>query len=296
MQGLDWNDLRLILAIARTGSLAGAARQLGINHSTVFRRLNACEQAMGVRVFDRLPEGYIASAAGEEVLRHAESAEQAVLGLERAVSGRDFRLSGRLRVTTAPALATDYLAAYVADFRTQYPEIEIEIAVGDRDYDLARREADVALRASTQPPDYLVGTRVLGLRWHVYAGEAYLARRDPPLSTAELNGHDLIGADPSLLRLPVFGWMEKHIDASCIVARSNHLDTMAALAAAGLGLALLPGDQHKPALRRLFTLDPPFEAGLWLLTHPDLRNLARVKAFMHFLRERLRADPRLRDA
>src|SRR5687768_10190489 len=118
---VDWNDLGLMLAIARGGSLAAAARTLGLNHSTVFRRLNAFEDRLGVRLFERLPEGYAPTAAGEEIRRHAEQVEASVHALERTVAGQDFALSGDIRVTTAPNLANDYLAAYLADFRRDYP-------------------------------------------------------------------------------------------------------------------------------------------------------------------------------
>jgi len=289
-QTVDWEDLRYLLAIGREGSLAGAARQLGVNHSTVFRRLQQAEARLGLRAFERLPEGYVPTAAGEAVLAEAARMDEAADALARRVAGSDVRLSGRIRLTTAPNLAADYVAGYLPAFAARYPDIRIEIAVGDRDYDLARREADLALRATAAPPDFLVGRKVCELAWWVCAGDAY---PDPPRSMAELGAHPLIGAEASFLRVAPFAWLEKHFGEERIVARANDLNTMAALAIAGVGIALLPSDQSRAGLRRLFPLQPAFPAALWILTHPDLRRVARIQAFSEFLSARLRDDPRL---
>lgn len=288
---IAWDDLRLLLAIARAGSLSGAARALQVNHSTVFRRLQAAEAALGVRVFERGAEGYRPTLEGEEIVRHAERMDAEVLALERTVAGKDFRLAGSVRLTAPPHLARDYVAPLLPDFRHRQPDIVVELLVGDREYDLARREADLALRATAAPPPYLVGRRVLDLPWWVFAAESWLA----PLPTAAdaLGGFPLIGAEASLLRLPVFAWLEATHGAASVVARASELDTMAAMARAGLGLAALPVDQRQPGLRPLFALDARFTAGLWLLSHPDLRHLQRLRVFADYLADALRADPRL---
>lgn len=293
MQLENWDDLRHLLAIGREGSLAGAARALGVNHSTVFRRLNSAEQRLGVRLFDRRPEGYAPTAAGEEVLRQAQRITESIEAIERAAVGRDFRLTGTVRLTTAANLAVDYVAPLLPEFLAVYPDVRVEIAVGDRDYDLARREADLALRATSQPPDYLVGRKVCELAWWVCASPTYLSRARAPLSMQHLGEHALIGAEASFLRLPIFGWLQARYGDAPILARANDLNTMAALARAGLGLALLPSDQVRDGLTRVCPVEPAFPAALWLLTHPDLRRTARVRAFIDFLYERLRADPRL---
>jgi DNA-binding transcriptional LysR family regulator len=289
----SWDDLRYLLAIGREGSLNGAARRLGVNHSTVFRRLNGSEARLGVRLFERHTDGYAPTAAGEEVLRHAQRIEESIDAIGRSAAGRDVQLSGSIRLTTAANLAVDYVAGYLPQWLERYPEIRIEIAVGDRDFDLARREADVALRATTLPPEYLVGRKVRDIQWWVFGGERYLARQPRPQAMGDLAAHALIGAEASFLRLPVFGWLQaRHGDAP-VVARANDLNTMAALAQAGVGLALLPSDQVRPGLERLFPVEPAFPAALWLLTHPDLRRVVRIRVFIEYLSERLRADPRL---
>ncbi len=292
-ESLDWNDLRYFLAIAATGTLAGAARRLGVNHSTVFRRLNALEERLAVRLFDRLPQGYVLTAEGDEVRRHAQQVDDAVNALDRAVAGRDFRLGGSIRVTTPAKIATDYLVHYLPEFAERYPDIQVEVAVGDHDFDLTRREADVALRATANPPEFLVGRPVADLPWYVCASKGFIARHGRPRDMSEVGRFPLIGADESFRRLAVFAWQHRAYPRERIVMRANHLGVMAAMAMQGLGLAFLPVDQYDPELQHLFPVEPQFTGQLWLLTHPDLRQVARVRVFMDFLHGKLRADPRL---
>lgn len=289
----DWNDVQVFLAIARGGSLAAAARALKVNHSTVFRRLNAFEDALGVRLFERLPSGYALTPEGESIRTEAEAVEGNVIALERKIAGRDFALRGDIRITTPHGLAVGFVAQYLPDFIARYPGIRIEIAASDSDFDLTRREADVALRATNQPPEHLVGRQVASLCWWVYASASYMERMGQPEGMDDLAQHRVIGADAAFQRLPVFAWLARNLPDDAIIARTGDLDSMAALAREGVGVALLPSDRHSPQLQRLFPVEPRFSGQLWLLTHPDLRHVARIKTFMEFLTERLRNDPRL---
>jgi len=288
----DWNDLRVFLAIARGGSLNAAARQTGLNHSTVFRRLNALEESLQVRLFERQAQGYRLTAEGEAIKPEAEAVEGAIHALERKVAGRDYALGGDLRVTTPVGLATAYLARYLPEFTAQYPGIRVDILAADNDFDLSRREADIALRATNRPPEDLVGRKVVSSVWSVVGSNAYLRRHGRPKSMADLHDQALIGAERGFQRLPVFAWLHRHFADERFVVRSSELMSMVALAEQGMGLAFLPGDFSHASLKTLFPIEPRFESTLWLLTHPDLRHLGRVKAFMDFFTEKLRADPR----
>jgi DNA-binding transcriptional LysR family regulator len=289
----DWNDVQVFLAIARGGSLAAAARTLKVNHSTVFRRLNAFEDALGVRLFERMASGYALTPEGESIRAEAEAVEANVHALERKIAGRDFALRGDIRVTAPHGLANGFLAQYLPDFIARFPGIRVDIDASDAALDLSRREADVALRATSAPPEHLVGRRVAVLRWWVCGSLGYRERMGFPAAMDGLAAHRVIGATTDFQRLPVFAWLAAHLPDDTIVARAADLETMAALAREGIGLALLPSDQHLPDLLRLFPVEPRFAVELWLLTHPDLRHVARVRAFMDFLVERLRDDPRL---
>ncbi len=271
---MNWNDLKICLAIAEAGSLAGAARALGINHSTVFRRLNALEDDLKLRVFDRLPEGYVPTPVGERMIELAEEADTAVQAIERELAGQDLEPTGLVRLTTAPNLARTIVPRAVSALRKSHPGIVVETLVGDSDYDLNRREADIALRATTRPPGHLVGRRLTGLSWWI-CGRAS-SRRRAPKSADALAGLPLIGADAAMMRLESFQWLETNYRDD-IVARANDLSTMAALTVAGVGYSLLPSDQDVRGLRRHCRVDH-IDAELWLLTHPDLRKVRRIRA------------------
>jgi len=271
---MNWDDLKTFLAVADAGNLAGAAIRLRRNHSTVFRRLNALEEDLNARLFDRLSTGYVLTPVGERMLELARQIEMLTHGIEREVAGRDLAPSGSVRLTTAPNIARTIVPLIVRRLRQSHPGIVVETASGDTDYDLNRREADIALRATSQPPEHLIGRRLMELHWWVCASSS--ARGKLPRDPEDLAGHPLIGADNALMRLEVFHWLHARHRGQ-IVARANDLSTMASLARAGVGLAMLPSDQQESGLKRLFRL-PDFGGELWLLTHPDLRNVQRIRA------------------
>ena len=272
---MNWNDLNVFLTIADTGSLVDAAKKLGQNHSTIFRRLNALEENLKIRLFDRLKSGYQLTPIGERALVLARNAESAIMDIEVELAGHDMRPSGNVRVTTPPNIGRTILPHAVSALRNSHPQIHVEIVVGDTDHDLSRREADIALRATSKPPEHLVGKRVAEkLRWWL-CGPGDTPKHQQPQSLDDLADFPLISADDSLKRIEAFQWLEKHYH-DAIVARASDLTTMAALAKAGIGYALLPPDQIEEGLQRYFPL-PNIIAELWLLTHPDLRNIQRVK-------------------
>jgi len=286
---MDWNDLPYFLAVAEGGNLSRAASRLGVNHSTVFRRINAMEQRLRVRLFERLSEGYVLTEAGRQALDFARQAEESVDALERVVAGRDVALIGQIRMTTAPDLARLYVAPCLSRFAEIHPAIRVEVAVADSDYDLGRREADLALRATTAPPEHLVGRRVGDLIWRAWASPAYLQREGRPDAMGSLKSHRLIGSDAGFLRLAVFSSVHRRYPPESFAATAGDLSTMGAMAAEGIGVAFLPHDPTGGRLEPLFPLDPPHHSTLWILTHPDLRNVARIRVFTEFLHSHLRS-------
>lgn len=288
----DWNDLRSFLAIARQGSLQGAARTLAVNHSTVFRRLNALEARLGVRLFDRSPRSYALTVAGEHMLASAERVENEILRLERRLLGGDVRLAGTLRVTTTDTLVHGLLGPHLRAFRTACPEIELELITGNAFFDLSKREADVALRPSRHPGDAMVGRKLAAIAVALYGSRDYLAERSRPASEAELTEHALITGDASLGHLPATRWLARHVTRAAAVLRCNSWLSQFAAVRAGLGLAALPcflGDRA-PELVRVLPPEPSLSGELWLLTHPDLRRTARVRAFIETLARGIRRE------
>ena len=289
---IDWDDLRIFNAIAAAGSLRAASRHLAVNHSTVFRRLNRLEQAMGARLFDRLPQGYVLTGTGEALREHVRRIGDEVDVLQLRLMGQDHRPSGTIRVTAPDNIAYTYLPRHFAAFQSEYPGIVLELMVGGESLDLSRREADVAVRATQKPPAHLIGRKVCSLAWAFYASPDYLERSGAPASQADLAGHRLIAGEGALAQLPAMRWMDKH-HAEQIVARGNTLNAISALAVAAVGIALMPDDQLKPELERLFSLKPKVVSDLWILTHPELRRTERVRLLVRFLLQRLREDDRL---
>lgn len=284
---LGWDDLRLALAIGRAGTLAGAARALALNHSTVFRRLGTLEAQIGVRLFERFRDGYTPTAAGEEVIALAGRVDTGVTDLERRLAGRDLRPSGAVRVTTTDTLV-ELVTPMLAAFRCAHPEITLELAASNAIFNLSRRDADVAIRPVSEPPDLLVGRRVATVAFAIYGAPAYLKKRPARLPFAQ---HDWAGPDDSLAHLKPARWIESTLPQERIVYRASSLLALQYAARAGLGLAPLPcymGDAD-PALRRAAAPMPEFETGLWLLTHPDLRRVARIRAFLDFMAPALAA-------
>jgi DNA-binding transcriptional LysR family regulator len=286
---LDWNDLRTVLAVARAGSLAGAARALELRHSTVFRRIEQAEARLGTRLFERARSGWAPNAQGEAVARAAAEMESAALGAERAISGADARLEGTIRIATSEMLAAYLLLPLLRRFLIEHPGIEIECDVSNRNVDLTRREADMALRATLQPPETLVGRRIAVMRYAVFASKAVLGRRRGAPVLAEL---PWVGFDERISHFRIAKWFAEALPQ---VRPQVRLDSMSALmkaAAAGIGAALLPtfAASQEAALVRVTTPIEGPEMGLWLLNHPDVRGNARVRALTAYLAQAAPAE------
>lgn len=168
-QSLRWDDLRVVQAIAEAGSLSGAGRRLGASHATVFRRLNAIERRLGVALFERSRTGYAPTPAGEDLAATATRVAAEVHGAERRVAGRDLSLSGTIRVTTTDTLLVGLLSPIFAGFQRTHPETTLEVAVSNQLFNLSQRDADVAVRPSSSPPEHLVGRRIGTIDQAVYA-------------------------------------------------------------------------------------------------------------------------------
>jgi len=293
---MNWDDLRFLLAIGRAGTLTGAARELSVNHSTVSRRLQAVEENLGTRLFDRLPHGYVATASGERVLSIASEVETKIHHIDRELVGADARLSGTLRVTTLDLLGDRYMRHFAA-FIERYPGVDLELCIDDIPRSLTRREADVALRLSNGPPEHLVGRRLAHAEFALY-GTRELVSREPDADP--IDGTDLT----ALMALPWMAyaermgarvtakWMKEHVPDARIACRIDSSTGMVNAVRAGLGLGFLAcviGDDD-PNLVRLRPPEPNFGMDLWILTHPDLRTTARVKAFMDHLAEAVARD------
>lgn len=277
---IAWDDFRLVRAIAQTGSLAGAADLLTVNHSTIFRRLGALEEQIGSRLFERARSGYVPTATGEEMVKLAERMGEEVAAVERRITGRDLRPSGELRVTTNDSMLVHMLTPVFASFRAAYPEIRLDVVVANQPLSLSKRDADVAIRASDRPGDILVGRRIASIAWGVYARPDLLSQNR--LEPGDLRKHQWIGFSDTLGSIKPAKWLRERVGEDRLVYRLNSVLGLAEAALAGIGLTVLPCfiGASTPGLVRLMGPEPEMESGLWLLTHPDIKSTARVRSFM----------------
>ena len=275
----DWDGLRVFLAVARAGSLRGAARALGVNHATVTRRLTALEVALGTQLFDRTPDGLSASQAGEDLLSSAERIEEEMFRADRLISGRDAAPSGLVRLSMPYALMRGFLAPEIAAFSRQFPGIELEIELTDSFSDLARREADVSIRMAFEVTDDVVGRRLARYSKAIYAA----TDEELPAAWIGWSGE----TDPAWIRNTPFP------DLPLRHRLPTHALQIEA-AKAGLGLTMLPCflADPEPGLVRAPGADPIPDRSIWLLLHNDLRNSARVRAFVDFMVPAIRSHRR----
>jgi DNA-binding transcriptional LysR family regulator len=279
------DDLRLIRAIGEARSLTGASRRLAVDHSTAFRRLGAVETRFCAHLFERARGGYTPTLAGEAALAAATRILDDLGDLERRLAGEDLRPSGIVRVTTTDTLLELTAPIFVA-LRAERPEITIELVVANSFLTLTKRDADIAIRPAAAAPEILVARRLATLATAPYAAQTYLARR--PASTP-LAAHDWIGFEESLAHLRSARWVDANVPNDRIVYRANSLLAVRAAARAGMGIAALPcyvGDPD-PGLQRVHAPLPDMEVALWLVTHPDLRRVARVRMVLDFLARQL---------
>jgi DNA-binding transcriptional LysR family regulator len=287
----DWNDLRLVLAVQRVGSLTGAALALSIDHSTAFRRLKGLEKRIGVRLFERLPGGvYEATEAGARMAAAAERMEDEALALDRAIEGVDHKPAGRLRVTCSETLAFARLTGHLAAFRRAYPGIFVELAIENRTLSLTRREADVALRPIRPRESDLWGRKLAGVAWTVYGTPDLVAALGPLAGPEEVGGGPIIGWEQGTTRLTAADWLDRAMAGTAPVYRTGSLVNQAIAASEGMGLALLPcylGDGMDGLVRALAEPIAEVAGELWIVTHADLKATARVRAFFDTVGEAL---------
>jgi DNA-binding transcriptional LysR family regulator len=294
----DWNEPRLVLAVQRASRLTGAAKALGIDHSTAFRRLNALEARLGVRLFERLPGGaYRATTAGERMAAAAERMEDEALAIDRDIAGRDHRLSGRLRITSSETLAYRKLTRHLAAFRRTHPGIVVELVVDNRVLSLSRREADIALRPMRPKEGDLWGRKLADVAWTVYGAIAYLEKSGGAVSSSkDLGRHPLIGWEETVGGIMAADWLNRTVSGEAFVYRTNSLVNQFVAAKAGIGLALLPcylGDDDSDLGRALPMPVPDLAGELWIVTHADLKGTARVRAFFDLVGEGLAREHNL---
>jgi DNA-binding transcriptional LysR family regulator len=287
----DWDDVRYFLTLQRHATLAAAGAALSLDPTTVGRRLVKLEDELGARLFDRTPNGYVLTEAGHRLLPRAERIEREALGVERDVAGEDQRLEGVVRLTATEMLTTRFIAPQLRRFRERYPEIQLELQCTNLDVNLARREADIALRLSRPTQEDLIIKRLSFIHLGLYASLDYVDRFGLPRES--LAGHQMILFANTRPFRRENEWIESHMDGARVALRSDSVSATYSATVAGTGIGLLPCQvaDHDRHLVRVPVDGAPEPRQIWQAVHKDLRDSARIRAVLDFLGKALMTPP-----
>lgn len=284
LQAMDWDDIKVFLAVARAGSLGGAARALGQSQPTMGRRLKAFEEKLGMPLFQRSAAGFLLTDLGQEVLSHAEQMEEEALGFARRLAGQGEQLQGLIRVSSSDWFGLHVLAPVFASFRQRHAGVCIELVTDSRLFSLARREADLVFRIRPFEGAEVVQRRLMTLDYALYG-----AAGQPAPSWGDGEGLSVITMDTAFAEMPDAQWLQRVLPRAQVAMRSNNREVQAALCAAGCGWTVLPrllGDAH-PGLQRADFAEAPLGREVYVGYHRDMRRLGRLQALLAHVVDRL---------
>lgn len=292
MDRIDWNDIAYFLAVCRAGSLSAASRVLGVEHTTVGRRISALEKALGSRLFDRSRDGYVATTRGAEIRALAEDMETAADSLVRRGVGGDTRVAGTLRITATETMCAEFLAPSLPRLMARHPELRIEAVADNSNLSLARREADIALRMSRPEGGALVARAIATVGYGVYAAKTFCKKYDLVPGRFEPDLHPVVGFDDTGADFPASKWLV----AACAAVGtqpafvSNSLFSQYAAVASGIGAGVLPCYMGESDSRLVCLLGPSrvVSRNLWIVYHRDVRELVRLRVVADFIIEEAR--------
>jgi len=282
---LDWNDVRYALAVGRCGSLASAARALGVDQTTVSRRLRVLESGIGTPLFERLKGLMAPTPAGIALMERGARIEREIAALRHLAADHQAQVQGVTRITAVDAIVSHYLARHLATLRARHPGLAVELIGSSKTLDLSRREADIAIRLARPESGDLVVRRLATLAYGVYGTEEVPAADD-------WSARNWVAYEHSLAQVPEMRWLSACVGDDRIVFRCNNMDALATAVADGLGLGVLPrlvGARHA-SLRCLSGDQPVLRREMWLAVPRELRHVPRIRAVSDWLVERFRAD------
>jgi len=279
----DWDDLRVVLAAAQTGSLVGAARSLGVKHSTVGRRLDALEAALGLRLFLRDRQGLTLTEAGTRVLDQASEMQRLAVGIEKTMAQPDDAVRGTVRLTRSESF-TQFLVRRLAALRAQHEELIVEVLTTNAPVDLLNRQADIAVRFIATSEQSLMQRRIGTIGWSLYASKAYIAAHGRPPSASDLRGHRVVGYDTPMSGVPGAQWLEEHGAGTRVVMKADSLIAVMNAVAMGMGLGVIPCFLES-ADANLVRLDNQVlgTRTAWLAAHADVARIPRVRTVIDFV-------------
>ncbi len=290
-RGFDWNDLRFFLAVAQVGTLTGAARRLGTDHATVSRRISALEAAIGAKLFERTPQGYLTTLSGERLIAHAEAMEAEAIAATEGVGRPEAGISGTLRINTLEGFGNSFLAPRIGRFAERHPRLRLELVMIQQIVALSRREGDVAIGLAPPKESRFVTTRLTDYRLGLFAAPAYLARHPAITARRDLEGHAFVGYVDDLVFTRGLDYLDEVLPGLKARIQSSSLVTQRTITEEGHGLCVLPlfMTRDRPGLVPVLPEEVRLTRSYWLFTHGDIAESARVRAVVRFVQEEIAA-------
>lgn len=282
-----WDDLQAFLAVARAGRLTTAARAMGVEHTTLSRRLLRLEASLGLKLFDRRALGYRLTAEGAQMLPRAEAAEAAALTVWSGGIGADAAMEGIVRIGSPEAFGTFCLAGQLGRLALQHPRLQVELIATPRNYSLSKREADIAIGLSRPRTGRLHAVRLTDYELGLYGSAAYLDRNGIPVSLGQLHDHRLIGYIDDLVFAPELDYFTAALPGLAPVVRISNVLTQMETVESGFGLCILPCfmADTRPSLLRVLDADVRLTRTYWLFSHSDTRDTGRISTAIGFVRD-----------
>ncbi len=289
---IDWDDFRFVLAIVRGGSVSAAAKQLGVDHATVIRRVDRLERHLSAKLFDRRKTGYLLTEAGQRVADSAEAMESTIVANQEAVGGSRAHLTGTVRVGAPDGFGSHFLASRLVKFAERYPDLDLQLVATARLFSLSKREADIAISLSMPKEGRIVGRKLLDYSLGLYAAPAYLDRAPEITTRSDLPAHRFVGYIEELLFTPELDYLPQVSPKISTRLRSANLIAQLNATISGFGIAVLPhfmATAH-PELRSVLPEEVTISRTFWLLMHADSKDLARIRAVADYIYETVESE------
>ncbi|MFK7859557.1 MAG: LysR family transcriptional regulator [Granulosicoccus sp.] len=285
----NWDHLRFFLALADRVTLSAAGRELGVSHTTVLRRVKAFESSLQTRLFEHTSAGYVLTAAGSSLLAHASKLKRSLDAAACDITRADHDMAGEILIATTDSLAFNLMPPLVRELTELYPELKLKIQMGSRARNMQNREADIAIRTCKEPPDNLVGRQLGYVKFSACASRDYIQRHSLDGFPRSTDNNQFIVLDRSFEGVPFYEWMRERIGAMTRTVEVNNFLIAKAMCSAGVGITVLPSYMldDESGLQELSAGQPIAQNSLWMLTHSDLRDTARMRVVRQFLYDAL---------
>jgi len=289
---MDWRALQDVVTVAETGSLSAASRRLNVSQPTVGRRIEQLEQQLGAVLFTRTAQGLLLTELGESIIENAQHMQEEALAIERVATGANQQLQGIVRLSLIEDIGIFWLPKKLAEFHKQFPQLSVEVNIDNKNVNLLRREADIAVRlARPEQPD-LICRKAGRFRMALYASKEYLAQNGTPKRLSDLKNHTLIGFESAMGYSKSRIKLESLFTQQNIRHRSNSHMEMIVATRSGIGCSILScliADSHEE-LVRIYPVKIYHEQEIWLVTHSEIHKNARIRAMFDFLVKVLEED------